>query len=582
MRNFIPILIVLFSFQVNAQTNIQFSDSTALEILKGNFDPAVYASSNPISDPKVIAQALQEGINAENLKENIIQLGQFFTRNTYSTQTNDSIGIGATMKWIFTEFATYGAQNDDRLIPFYLSFDQANKCDVTKNLYNTCAVLPGTDTSNKEIIIFEAHVDSRCENTCDSTCYALGIEDNASGTALVMELARAMSKYSFKQSIVFMATTGEEQGLLGATAFAQMCRDNNIEIEAVLNNDVIGGIICGKTSSEPSCPFENDIDSLNVRLFSEGTGRSLHKGLARYTKLQYEEELKPFVKVPMTVNIMNPEDRTGRGGDHIPFRQRGFTSIRFTSANEHGNASPVAGYTDRQHTGSDTLGVDTDSDGEIDSFFVDFNYLKRNATINAVTATMAAQGPETPEFELINDERGLMVKIINPTGGKYRIGVRTTVSNDWEALHEFEGDSAMIPGIVKDKFYFISVAKMDNQDVESLFAREEFAKAAGGISTGFIDYEKSPKGMELLPARPNPADETTTLSVAIYDLQPGKSGTLVLTDLAGKILKEYSVDLGTDLVEIEYYHGYQVAGIYTYTLMVDGKPLQSKKVIFQN
>lgn len=582
MKKVIPILLFCFSLSVNAQTNIQFSDSTALEIIKGNFDPSLYISSNPISDPKVIAPALQNEIKAENLKKNILRLGQFYTRNTYSTQTNDSIGIGATMRWIHGEFASYGAQNDDRLIPFFLSFDQPNTCGVTKNLSNACAVLPGTDTSNKEIIIFEAHVDSRCETTCDSTCYALGIEDNASGTALVIELARAMSKYSFNQTIVLMATTGEEQGLLGASAFAKMCTDNKIKIEAVLNNDVIGGIICGKTSSAPSCPFENDIDSLNVRLFSEGTGRSLHKGLARYTKLQYEEELKPFVKVPMTVNIMNPEDRTGRGGDHIPFRQRGFTSIRFTSANEHGNAAPVEGYTDRQHTGSDTLGVDTDNDGEIDSFFVDFNYLKRNATINAVTGTMIAQGPSTPEFELVNDERGLMVKILNSEGGKYRVGVRTTVSNDWEALHEFEGDSALIPGIVKDRFYFISVAKMDEQGIESLFAREEFAKAAGGISTGFIDYERSPKGMELLPARPNPADETTTLSVAVYDLQPGKSGMLVLTDLAGKVLKEYPVDLGTDLVEIEYYHGYQVAGIYTYTLMVDGKPLQSKKVIFQN
>jgi Zn-dependent M28 family amino/carboxypeptidase len=117
---------------------------------------------------------------------------------------------------------------------------------------NVLGVLPGTDKDNHQLIIIEGHFDSRCAGRCNIDCVAQGIEDNASGTALVIELARVMSKYTYKNTFVFMATTGEEQGLNGAEAFANYAVNKNISIEGVFNNDVIGGIICGKTSSEPS------------------------------------------------------------------------------------------------------------------------------------------------------------------------------------------------------------------------------------------------------------------------------------------------------------------------------------------
>ena len=107
--------------------------------------------------------------------------------------------------------------------------------------------------------------------------------------------------------------------------------------------------------------------------------------------MQYEEELLAHVEVPHLVTIMTAEDRTGRGGDHIPFRSAGYPAMRFTSANEHGDASNGPNYDDRQHTSDDILGLDTDNDGQLDSFFVDFNYLARNAVINANAATMIEQ-----------------------------------------------------------------------------------------------------------------------------------------------------------------------------------------------
>ena len=240
-------------------------------------------------------------------------------------------------------------------------------------------------------------MDSRCEDNCDIHCPAHGMEDNGSGVALVIELARVMSRYVFDHTIVFMTVTGEEQGLAGSNAFSDYALAQGLAIKAVFNNDIVGGIICGETSSPPSCPGLNHIDSTQVRLFSHGGFNSPHKALSRFIKLEYQEMIRPLSAVPMLLTIMSAEDRTGRGSDHIPFRENGYYAMRFCSANEHGNADVSdPEYHDRQHTTNDILGVDTDGDLEIDSFFVDFNYLARNTIINGNSAAMAALGPETP------------------------------------------------------------------------------------------------------------------------------------------------------------------------------------------
>jgi len=264
------------------------------------------------------------------------------------------------------------------------------------------AVLPGSDTSYKGFVLIEAHLDSRCESVCDTLCLAQGMEDNGSGCALLLELARVMSSKNYRRTIVFMLTIGEEQGLDGADAFAKYCKSNNLIIKAVFNNDVIGGIICGKTSSPPGCPSENERDSINVRIYSAGTNLSSYKGLARFVKLEFEEEMKPKMPIKTIVNLMNAEDRTGRGGDHIPFRQQNYNSIRFTSANEHGDANPVAGYADRQHSTRDILGKDFNNDNVIDSYYVSTSYLQRNCLPDGTSIAMSANAPNVPEFSITN------------------------------------------------------------------------------------------------------------------------------------------------------------------------------------
>jgi len=436
MKNLLPILVFLFLTNVLlAQTNFVVTNATAEQVIRGNYNPSDFAASVIINDHEDIVSGLQADIASDSLKAMITRLSEFGTRNTGADTLSATTGMGAARNWVLSKFQEYSAANDNRLQSGFFQFDQ-DVCGMGRHK-NVIAVLPGADVSNHSIIVIEGHLDSRCHEVCNIDCNAEGVEDNASGTALVMELARVMSRYTYNQTIVFMATTGGEQGLVGANAFAEWSDQEDINIKAVFNNDVIGGIICGETSSAPSCPGLNHVDSTQVRFFSFGGFNSLHKSLARFTKLEYQEELLALVDVPMQLTIMSAEDRTGRGGDHIPFRERNYKSMRFTSANEHGNADASdPDYHDRQHTSDDILGVDTDGDNVIDSFFVDFNYLARNTAINGVAASMAAIGPKTPpsfEYQEGGDDE-IWVSIEDPEDyNHYRIGFRS-VSNDFDTV----------------------------------------------------------------------------------------------------------------------------------------------------
>lgn len=573
--------VILLSFCASslfAQTNIRSSNPLAEKILLGNYSPVDYIPTQVIADPKQIASGINNEVLADSLYHYINALKTFRNRNTASDTVSGTIGIGAARRWVYSMFQSFAAPTAGRLIPSYLEFNHTAICNQANGLYkNIFTVLPGTDTTDKSIIIIEGHMDSRCEDVCDLVCQAEGIEDNATGTALVMELARTMSKYTFKNTVVFLVVIGEEQGLYGADAFAKYCQQKGIQVKAVLNNDVIGGIICGKTSSPPSCPGLNAIDSTQVRLFSASKNASPHKALARYTKLQYQEELLPIVKVPMTVSIMNAEDRTGRGGDHIPFRQLGYAAIRFTAANEHGDANPVAGYTDRQHSTRDVLGVDRNTDGKVDSFFVDFNYLGRNAVINGVTATMIAQGVAVPTYTANSAAGKIMVTITSAPATAYRIGLRT-ISNDFKALYTSSTANFEIPDVKADTTYFVSVAAVNADGVESLFGAEKQVK--GTLSTGIAPKVNS--SAELLNTYPNPADETTTITINVLDKSQIKSAKIQITNLQGQLIKELAFIPENGLNEVIYDHGYNATGIYQYSLVIDGRVLATKKMVFSN
>jgi len=577
-----PIYLLLFilSYGIGqAQSaNITLTKPEVDAVLRGNFDPEDYAPTSLIEHPEEVVDFLRQNISADSLRRYLEIMGGFGSRNTGSDTASTTFGIGAARRWGYQKFEEFSAANENRLLVSYLQFDRF-VCGATQHR-NVLAVLPGVGPKAGEVVLVEGHLDSRCADRCDTDCNAEGIEDNASGSALVLELARVMAPLAFNRTLVFLLTTGEEQGLIGAEAFADYCVQESVALQAVFNNDIVGGTICGTTASPPGCPGLNHVDSINVRIYSSGT-TTPNKQLARFTSLQYREMAAPLLPVANVINIMTPEDRSGRGGDHIPFRERGFPAIRFTAANEHGDGNPSQdGYDDRQHTVEDILGVDTDGDQVIDSFFIDFNYLARNTLINGNAIAMAAAGPVAP-YDLTVEELGneLVVSFQDSVGyGNYRLFIRTNDGDldiDSSLALNTTSDTLRLPGV---EVYYFSACAVDSNGIESLFT-EERQKI---VFTSTEEILMQQRGFELLQNRPNPFDEATTIGVYLHQPLPYREAFIEVSDLQGRRLAWLPIELKPGINEVLYdyqSHSYQ-PGTYAYSLWVDGKRLATKRMIY--
>ncbi|MEO5673594.1 MAG: M28 family peptidase [Chitinophagales bacterium] len=570
---FIHLLICLIGLHPSySQTNIISTNLLAEQVMMGDYDATQFLPPTILDHPDTIVQGIITRISTDTLLSYINKLASFQNRNTGSDTVSSTKGIGAARRWVYQKFSEIGAANNNRLIPSYLQFD-STICTI-KQHRSPFAVLPGLDTSDPSIIIIESHLDSRCEALCDTSCTAQGVDDNGSGTALVVEIARILSRYAFAHTLVFLTNTGEEQGLNGAVAFAEYVQQKGISIKAVENNDIVGGILCGHTSSPPGCPGFGDVDSTQVRLFSSGAFNSPHKSFCRFIKLEYKENILPFSTTPMTITLMTAEDRTGRGGDHIPFRERGFTAMRFTSANENGNANVTdTAYHDNQHTSQDVLGYDTDGDQVIDSFLIDFNYMQRNAQINANGAAMAAIGVLTPGFSFSANGGDVTVTMVSQLQyEKYRIGVRSN-SFDFDSVYSVTGISATFQ-IENAGIYYISTASVDSNGVESFFSEEKLINITG------IENVSGGNGFILMPMKPNPADEAAMISIFASKEIQYKEAMIRITDSNGLLINEIPVKIKKGINEVMYTHGFHPAGTFIIQFMVDGKNLATSKVVF--
>jgi hypothetical protein len=536
MRSQLIVFVLLqFSYSLLfAQQNPQLSSVEVASVLEGNYDPASYqlASANPFNESLC---DIVEAPKADSLLQLIETLASFGTRHTWSDTISSQRGIGAARRWAFERFTAISQRRNGRLLPAYLSFDiNNNNCGALADTKNVLAVLPGSK-ANKGSILLMAHLDSRCDAPCDTACDAPGADDNGSGSALVLELARVLSNYRFEHNLIFLLTTGEEQGLLGAEAFSDYCVTNNIAIEAVLNNDIVGGVICGETASPPGCSPAGDIDSMRVRMYTNPfSSRNPNQGYARSIKLNYQEKVSSNMPVPMEIELVDQEDRSGRGGDHIAFRRNNFLNVRFTSAHEHGNGNPLGtpNYQDRQHTSNDIIGEDQNGDGVIDSFYVDMNYLQRNAVINATAAYMLSNAPATPQFILHSENSGLRIEITDSNlTPAYRVGVKGRAGSEFDSIYRFSTRSFVVPGLVSGNFYLIAVAALDSNGLMSPFSQDERATASASTAampTDPLNYGLNCAGLvlrewnqndlssgafQLLKPYPNPAQSFFNFSV---------------------------------------------------------------------
>jgi len=574
---FFIICLGLTYFPSSGQFNIHFTNQLADDIIMGNYDANDYIPDDRIDHPDEMVDQMMKKVSAAQLKDYLIDMQQFHTRNTGSDTLVTGSGIGAARDWAYKKFESFNQENGNRLVVSYLEF-VSSICGLNTH-QNIVAVLPGVGEEKEELVIIEAHFDSRCSIPCNTDCLAQGMEDNASGSALVLELARVMSQLTFDRTIMFMLTIGEEQGLYGSNAMAIYCRDNQVPVRAVYNNDIVGGVLCGETASPPGCPSLNHIDSLNVRLYSFGSTNSKYKSLARHTKLQYHENLRDLMEVKPIINIMSAEDRIGRGGDHKPFRQKNFAAIRFTSANEHGDAGIHADYTDRQHTAQDILGVDTDNDSVLDSFFVDFNYLQRNALLNGNAAAMAASGPHTPELVSIDPTiDGFTVTIDDPYDyGLYRIGLRT-VTNDFDIVYTTTEKVSTITGLDPSMdFHYITAATVDEHGIESLFSNELWKNLLSSVE----EVNSEPK-IELLQNRPNPFDDRTSIAVVVHEPFAYKTAQIEVIKPFGTIIYKSDIRLDEGMNEIWYEHSnhHFSPGLLYYRLIVDGKHVKTRAMVY--
>src|SRR3989440_2636244 len=208
--------------------------------------------------PRIVSE-----ISARNIEATIRKLVSFGTRNTLSEQNNPNRGIGAARDWLFSEFQKAAAQSGGRMTVERQTFEQPKAARVPEPtmLTNIVATLKGTQLeSANRVYVVSGHYDSMCTSPTDAKWDAPGANDDASGTAAVLEMARVMSKYKFDATIVFMTVAGEEQGLLGSTYFAEPAKKNNMDIEGMFTNDIIGSSVGGNGVHDPH----------TVRVFSEG------------------------------------------------------------------------------------------------------------------------------------------------------------------------------------------------------------------------------------------------------------------------------------------------------------------------
>jgi hypothetical protein len=591
---FIALALGIGGNRAHAQSNESVTSTVVNNILLGNYTPSTYQAATVITDPNTISAGLLKNISPDSLKADLFTLNDFQNRNTFSDTTSTTTGIGAARRWVYNKFIQYSQAAGSRLQVGYLKFTYnpaSYPCTESPSIqthYDVLAVLPGSQTTDKSLIIIEAHMDSRNNNNCDATGSAPGVGDNATGTAIVMELARVMSQYTFRNTIVFAVNTGEEQGLIGAHALAEYLSSQKVLIKAVNNNDVSGGIFCGHTASGPGCPFYGNIDSIDLRIFSLGNVNSPNKQWARYVKLEYKEQLSSIVPVPTALQIMENDDRIGRGGDHQAFTDIGYTAVRFTQANEDGDAnSDSTGYTDRQHSVRDSLGR-VNSEGIIDSIYLDPDYLARNALVNGNSLAMVALGPDTITLSASLFTANTVKVKFTPAGAPaYRVAVRST-SNDWDSVYTITGESPAIitvPYSTNTTFY-ISAAAVDANGTESQFSTEYT------LSTGLEVLYLAPDsarpaapspgyyGIQLLPNRPNPFDESTLITINSGTDMFADRTCLIFTGIDGRIVGRIPVTLQKGVNQVVYNHGFGAAGIYICSLLIDGLPVQSTEMVF--
>jgi hypothetical protein len=416
MRNLLLLIALLFVLVFGACTS---SEPESGRIKLGELDPDILE--------------MIETVSADSIERNVETLVNFGTRHTMSETESDTFGIGAARRWIKQELDRYSRQSGGRLMVEYHRFLQEPTRRIPKavDIVNIIATLPGIDPGDDRMFVFSGHYDSRASRVMDSESLAPGANDDASGTAAVMELARVMSGYNFPATLVFMAVAGEEQGLLGARRLATEAASSGKNIAGMITNDIIGNPESEKGAlSAPNTvrlfsrgiPAEEALSMETVRYLQTGGESDMPtRQLARTIK-----EVSESYRKTMEVRLIYRADRYMRGGDHMAFLEHGFPAVRFSEPYETYN-----------HQHEDVRETDGVRYGDLPEY-VDYDYVKRVAEINLSALANLARSPRPPAnvginvTELENDTRLRWSRSESENLGGYEVLWRETTSPVWQ------------------------------------------------------------------------------------------------------------------------------------------------------
>ena len=415
-----------------------------------------------------IATALRQ-ISAPRIQSNIEKLVSFQTRSTLSAQDPASIasgrGIGAAREWIKSEFERYARDCGGCLEVKLDSFTEAPGGRIPKptEITNVYAVMKGSDPeSSRRIVLVSGHYDSRNSDNLNVTDPAPGANDDGSGTAVSLECARVLSQLKFPATIIFLTVAGEEQGLNGSSHFAKMAKSAGWEIEAVLNNDIVGGDRSPQQDANivrvfsEGVPIAANDDELRQIRNLGGESDSASRQLARYIAgvgRTYDAGVKPMLTFRL--------DRYLRGGDHISFNEQGYAAVRFTEFREDYN---------HQHQN-----VRTENGVEFGDLpkFVNFDYVANVARLNAATLASLAAAPAPPAkvrlltTKLENDSTLTWEQSPGGRVASYEVLWRATMSPEWEHARAVGNITRATLPLSKDNVIF-AVRAVDNQGHRSV------------------------------------------------------------------------------------------------------------------
>ncbi|UCA61625.1 M28 family metallopeptidase [Chryseobacterium rhizoplanae] len=430
------------------------------------FIPVVFDAQQTVAqDPEIINYVSK--VSSDSLKNHINSLVSFGTRHTMSSTTDSKRGIGAARNWVLKKFNDYAKNAGGRMEVFLQNQTiqpDGKRIDRVTDLGNAIAIIHGTNPNDKRLFMMSGHLDSRVSDVMNFKDNAPGANDDGSGVAGLIESARILSRSKFPASIVLVAFSGEEQGLLGSRMLAEKAANEGWQLEALLNNDMISNNLSSDTNlinthqlrvfSEGLPQYELDKKAQNIRKFGlENDGEP--RQLARYIK-----EIGERYVDNLQVKLIYRNDRFLRGGDHTPFVEKGFSAVRLTEFNENFN-----------HQHQDIRKENGVQYGDLPEF-IDFEYFKKNVGVNIAVLTNLAKSPSKPEnvkIEVSNLTNFTDLSWEKPKSGEitgYYVLMRETDASVWQKKIFTKETSIRLP-YSKDN-YFFAVQAVNTSGNESL------------------------------------------------------------------------------------------------------------------